>query len=575
MTSKTKVPANYLLPVVLLSLVLLLALSACQSTQVPEATPTETAIPTKPAPTPTPTSLPSPTPTLAPLKVSVDAVLPAELQAAVKLPSGTAAAENKKEADIAIETVSNILEYAYQDNWVYVLVAPFFTVEDDVSLSELRTMLTDPLEEGKNQAPVIKVFSSDVSTIQYLLKLKNPTSSFHLIDEPQTVPLEETDSDYWMILPFDKLQPEWKVLSIDGKSPLDDNFDPRAYALTLPYGVRLLNQKADPAAEILDSLVLESNYQPDHLTSLIMTGVTAMARDTAYEMEMEGVLYPGTFIRDTMRAADLTHISNEVSFFEDCRFPDPDYLGFLFCSNPEYIDLLVDLGADIIELTGNHNNDVRALYKVDSVPFTLDLYQQNEIQWYAGGTDLSSSQAALKIEHNGNKLAFIGCNSYGPEMAWATEENSGAAPCQDFAWMKEAIFNLKQEGYLPIVTLQFQEDYLPNATKVAIQDFRPLAEAGAVIVNGSQSHVAKAMEFYAGAFVHYGLGNLFFDQPGFYITYDSFMQKHFFYQGKHINTQMLTLTLEDTAKPRFMTPEERAKFLQDIFSVSQDLRRIP
>ena len=125
------------------------------------------------------------------------------------------------------------------------------------------------------------------------------------------------------------------------------------------------------------------------------------------------------------------------------------------------------------------------------------------------------------------------------------------------------------------MTLQFQEEYLPNATKVAIQDFRPLAEAGAEIVIGSLSHVAKAMEFYAGAFVHYGLGNLFFDQPGFYITYDSFKQKHFFYQGKHINTQLLTLTLEGTAKPRFMTPEERAKFLQDIFSVSQDLRRLP
>ncbi len=77
---------------------------------------------------------------------------------------------------------------------------------------------------------------------------------------------------------------------------------------------------------------------------------------------------------------------------------------------------------------------------------------------------------------------------------------------------------------MPIVTLQYQEDYFPHATGTAIRDFRPLAEAGAVIVNGSQSHVAKAMEFYANGFIHYGLGNLFFDQPEFYITYDSFIQ---------------------------------------------------
>ncbi|NLE82975.1 MAG: hypothetical protein GX603_00475, partial [Chloroflexi bacterium] len=242
---------------------------------------------------------------------------------------------------------------------------------------------------------------------------------------------------------------------------------------------------------------------------------------------------------------------------------------------PEYLDLLIDLGTDIVELTGNHNNDVRAVYKVDTVPYTLNLYRQNDMQWYAGGTNLANAMAPLKIEHNGNKLAFVGCNSYGPVMAWATEDSSGSAPCQNWEWIKQTIAELKLEGYLPIVTLQYQEEYLQTATDVAIRDFRPLAEAGAVIVNGSQSHVSKPLEFYSDALIHYGLGNLFFDQVDFYITYDGFIQKHFFYQGRHINTQLLTITLEDTALPRFMTPEERAEFLQIIFSASEELRSTP
>ncbi len=142
-------------------------------------------------------------------------------------------------------------------------------------------------------------------------------------------------------------------------------------------------------------------------------------------------------------------------------------------------------------------------------------------------------------------------------------------------WIKPPHSRMKQEGYLPIVTLQFQEEYLYTATSMAIRDFRPLAAAGAVIVNGSQSHVGKALEFYSDALIQYGLGNLFFDQPGYYITYDGFIQKHFFYQGRHISTQLLTITLEDTAKPRFMTPDERAKFLQDIFDASAELRSTP
>lgn len=251
-----------------------------------------------------------------------------------------------------------------------------------------------------------------------------------------------------------------------------------------------------------------------------------------------------------MRAADLTHISNEVSFYEGCPFPNPDYSGFIFCSDPSYIDLLDDLGADIIELTGNHNNDVRALYKVDSVPFTLDLYREHNMQWYAGGVNVTDAKKPLLIESNGNKLAFIGCNTYGPDMAWATADSSGSAPCEDLGWIADEVTRLRGEGYLPIVTFQYQEEYFIRAQSNAIRDFRRMADAGAVIVNGSQSHVGKAMEIWNHSFIHYGLGNLFFDQPEFYITYDGFIQKHFFYQGRHISTQLLTITLEATAKPR-------------------------
>ncbi len=186
-----------------------------------------------------------------------------------------------------------------------------------------------------------------------------------------------------MIVPFDELQPAFKVISIDELSPLDDDFDPSDYALSLPIGVRIGTSDREIDPDQLVSLLPESNYKPDQLTSLIMTGVTAMARDTAFVMSTEGALYPGTNIRSVMRASDLTHISNEVSFFENCPFPDPDYEGFIFCSDPEYMDLLVDLGTDIVELTGNHNNDVRAIYKVDSVPYSLDLYRKNDMQWYA------------------------------------------------------------------------------------------------------------------------------------------------------------------------------------------------
>lgn len=562
--------ANFKQKALLLFLTLSLSLSACQALAPIQPAVTSTASPTMPPPTATNLPSPTPTPTPGPLKLHLSPDLPARIFASIPTPLGMVLSDEPTESDIVVEVVTDGKTYEEVRFQVYALVAPFFTVQDNITLKELSAILTG--KSDQTEPPFTSVYTEEpVSLLQSLIDPQNPkqvalTAASDLLVIPDNA---------WMIVPFEALRPEYKVISIDGISPLDDDFNPAEYSLSLPIGVRLETADRKIDSETLLALLPESNYKPERLTSLIMTGVTAMARDTAFVMSTEGALYPGTNIRNVMRAADLTHISNEVSFFEDCPFPDPDYEGFIFCSDPEYMDLLVDLGTDIVELTGNHNNDVRAIYKVDSVPYSLDLYRKNDMQWYAGGTNLTNAKAPLKIEHNGNKLAFVGCNSYGPYMAWATNDSSGSAPCEDWEWIKKTIADLKKEGYLPIVTLQFQEEYLYTATSMAIRDFRPLAAAGAVIVNGSQSHVGKALEFYSGAMIQYGLGNLFFDQPGYYITYDGFIQKNFFYQGRHISTQLLTITLEDTAKPRFMTEDERAKFLQYIFDASAELRSTP
>jgi len=141
--------------------------------------------------------------------------------------------------------------------------------------------------------------------------------------------------------------------------------------------------------------------------------------------------------------------------------------------------------------------------------------------------------------------------------------------------MVNTIQSLRQGGYLPIVTMQYYEDYSNDASPQMKADFRRMAEAGAVIVNGSQAHRPKEMEILDGVLLHYGLGNLFFDQMSVTIngveytqTRNEFIQRHIFYDGRYISTELLTAVLEDWAKPRPMTLEERQVFLSEIFSVS-------
>jgi len=131
------------------------------------------------------------------------------------------------------------------------------------------------------------------------------------------------------------------------------------------------------------------------------------------------------------------------------------------------------------------------------------------------------------------------------------------------------INRLLKQGYLPIMAFQHFElcEYPPQSSQRI--DFKNMAEAGAVIVSGSQAHCPQAVTFVDGNFVHYGLGNLFFDQMESTYARSEFLDRHVFYGGKYISTELLTAILEDYARPRAMTGEERAYLLGKVFEASE------
>jgi poly-gamma-glutamate synthesis protein (capsule biosynthesis protein) len=230
----------------------------------------------------------------------------------------------------------------------------------------------------------------------------------------------------WALVPFEELQPELKVLEVDGKSPLNSDFNQGSYPLIVDFSVKP-NLKKGESKNYAENLFIlpKSNFNPELMTSVLMTGTTALVRSTAERMETKGISYPGEKIGSILRDADFTHMSNEVSFTPDCPKPDPWFINLRFCSNPEYIRLLEEMNVDIVELTGNHLLD----YNPDGFIFSTNLYKELGIRTFGGGGNLQEAREPLIIEHNGNRIAFIGCNPVGPDYVWATEKSPGAASC--------------------------------------------------------------------------------------------------------------------------------------------------
>jgi hypothetical protein len=439
--------------------------------------------------------------------------------------------------------------------WFYALVAPFPTIPDGVSLMDVRNAWAGTPSGPFSGRPLWM----DPSTLAAFTELWGAPASgaVKTIAADQLITSAWADRPAWAIVPFEGLEPRWKVLTVDGQSPIHNDFNPTEYPLKITFGSTLSGFSLP-----------QTNRDPNKLTVLVMTGTTSLVRGTAEWMELKGVLYPGEFVRSVLRGADITHISNEVSFDPACPTPSTWSPGFQFCSRPGYIALLDDMGVDVVELTGNHLLD----YGPSDFLTTIDMYDQRGWLHYGGGRNLAEALKPALIVHNGNKLAFVGCNLSGPKTDWATDASPGAAPC-NMDQMHAEIQLLRSQGYIPIMTFQYDEYYTYTPTEYEQRDFRGMADAGAVIVSGSQSHMTAAPEFYGNSFIHYGLGNLFFDQMVHImpdgsvsqITRNEFIDRHVFYDGRYIGTELLTYILEHYSRPRPMTEYERTQLLEAIF----------
>lgn len=439
-------------------------------------------------------------------------------------------------------------------NWIYVLAAPFPTVTDEVSFIWLENLWHGRPEDG-----ISTLITSQEDLPALTSVLGEPGETVSTLPKADLLKTAWITRHNWAIIPFEELEARWKVLSIDGQSPIHKEFDPGKYALTVPISLSTAGSGLNELPPGLEDVHF-SNLDPSRITTVMLTGVTALVRATAVGMDERGVLVPGEHIAPIMRDADILHISNEVPFAEEC--PPHTMGGYLvFCTDESYMELLRSVGTDIVELTGDHFQD----YGEQGMLFTLDLYAKEDLPVYGGGKDIFEARAPVKLEVKGNKIAFIGCNAKSANFAQASETSTGAYHC-DMDYMAQAVRELRAEGYLPIVTFQHEEryDWSPNAQMV--RDFTIVAEAGAVIVSGSQSHVPHYAEFYEDSFLHYGLGNLFFDQYGIAQYTDvGFLDRHVFYEGRYLGVELIPIQFIDKVQPRLMTEVEKAETLTIMF----------
>ena len=535
------------------------------ATQPPTAVPP----PTLPAATPTPEVVDGP------ITVAIDAVVPEDWTAAVLpilngvgevLTAGGAqplrVLDEPANAGARVTLLPGTEATQPLATRVLAVVAPYATLRDDITLADLRQRWADPTAGGP-------VYVTPEAAAWLAAVLGTPPTADAVVPREALLTQLENNPGSLGVTLFEQVDPRLKVLTVDGANVLSNQFRADAYPLAVTLTVE--GRGASAIRPLLAEAVQPAtNRNAERLSQLVMTGVTAMSRVTALRQDQKGYDYPARVISDVFAAADITHISNEVPFLDDC-VANPTENNLILCSDTDYWAALAALGTDIVGLSGNHVND----FGRDGARRSLQWYRDNAIPIYGSGLNVQEACAPLLWEHNGNTFAFIAALAFDPPGAWATEEQPGA--CY-FYTNKELILAmvtaLASQVDIVAVELQHQETYEPYPIPLQVAEFRELRAAGADIVTGVMSHVPQAQEPYGQAdaggpgIISYGLGNFFFDQMWSWQTRTELATRHTIYDGRLLATELLTMVLEDFAQPRWATPEERTDILTRIFSAA-------
>lgn len=358
------------------------------------------------------------------------------------------------------------------------------------------------------------------------------------------------DRSRWTLAPWDGLNLRLRVLLIDEQHPVDML---AAGGYTLAF--------ADTATP---------NFSPSRLSRVMVSGVTALARGTLNALRANGVEWAAQAIAPITTRADLFHLSSEVSVIDDCpAAPDAPRLGgsSSFCGDPDHLRLFALLGADVIELSGNHNADYGHAAYLD----TLERLHAGGWATVGGGQTLAEARAPFIWQGAGGSVAWVACNAVGPYYALADDAagRPGAAAC-DASWLRAELPRLKAAYDVVILTVQYAEFDQHAPTDAQRRDFATYAAWGADYVGGTQAHFPQALNVIAGyggqqAFVHYGLGNFLFDQT-FWAGVRFLLDELYIYDGHLHTVGVYAGIIDGQGRPRLMTAQERDNFWFVLFN---------
>ena len=268
-----------------------------------------------------------------------------------------------------------------------------------------------------------------------------------------------------------------------------------------------------------------------------------------------------------MKQADILMVNNEFTYSERGT-PLPEK-AFTFRSRPENVNLLHEMGVDIVSLANNHVYD----YGEDALFDTLDVLKQEDIPSVGAGRNLDEAKAPYYYEINGRTIAFISATQVerneSPDTKGATEVTAGTFRCfteEEFATLLDVVKEADANSDCTVVYIHWGTENVDELHWAQEWQAPKLVEAGADLVVGDHPHCLQGIDYIDGVPVFYSLGNFWFNSK----TLDTGLLKVTLDENGALVCQFLPAKQHD-CRTDLENGEEKQRVLQYLQCISPDV----
>lgn len=268
-----------------------------------------------------------------------------------------------------------------------------------------------------------------------------------------------------------------------------------------------------------------------------------------------------------MQSADFLMLNNEFAY-SDRGQPLPDK-AFTFRSRPENVELLHEMGVDIVSLANNHVYD----YGEDALFDTLDILKAAGIPYVGAGRNLDEAAAPYYFEMNGRKIAVVSATQVErnetPDTKGATEVTAGTFRCftkEEFERLLLAVREANQNADLTVVYIHWGTENVDQMHWAQEWQAPEIVDAGADLIVGDHPHCLQKIEYIKGVPVFYSLGNFWFNSK----TLDTGLLEVTYDVDGSLSCRFLPAIQHD-CRTDLASGEEKQRILKYLQCISPDI----